>query len=85
MGLIQDPNRDYKPPLTRPEKDAARAKIAADLEEFLQRGGRIDTLEHGATGNPLTERPLTWDATTNSIAGGATRLAPRMYGHGDKQ
>lgn len=76
MPMIQDVNRDYHPPLRRPEKDEERERIARDLEEFLQRGGRVEQLPPGATGNPMLAKPIHWDAEHGRMAGGADDKRP---------
>jgi hypothetical protein len=76
MPIIQDPNRDYHPPLTRPEKNEARAKLAADLEAFIARGGHVDAVPPGATANPMLANPIKWNPADNTLSGGAKDTSP---------
>jgi hypothetical protein len=74
MPLLQDPDRDYRPPLVRPEKDLARARLAEDVAAFVARGGAIQNLEWWDSG--LRDN-ITWISSKGRLDGksGAGRLS----------
>lgn len=38
--------------------DAVKAEIQSDVDEFIAKGGKIEVLSHGDTGNPVGKKTL---------------------------